>query len=160
LNRSRVLKTIVRSAWLWALVGAGSVAPGCAKRAPQGTMAPSAASADAAGMAYEEDEAAAAEGGEPSFQELQSQLTELEDALHDAGVSVVGSPAHGATPATEDAGQCTRVCDLKEAICELEDHLCRLATDHADEARYTDACGRAQTDCGWAQEACDGCTSA
>ena len=109
-------------------------------------------------MAYEE--APAAEAGEQSLDDLQAQLTDLEDALHNAGVSVVGSPANGATPATDDAGRCTRVCDLKEAICELEDHLCRLATDHADESRYADACGRAQTDCGWAREACDACTDA
>lgn len=53
--------------------------------------------------------------------------------------------------------RCERVCDLTDAICDLSERVCDLTSEHPDDVRYEDACLRARTQCGVADEACDGC---
>lgn len=53
--------------------------------------------------------------------------------------------------------RCTRICDLAQATCELRDHICGLAREHPDDARYTEACARAESQCTAASNACDTC---
>lgn len=53
--------------------------------------------------------------------------------------------------------RCRTICDVATTVCELEGKICGLADAHADDARYLDACARAQTDCTTAEEACRAC---
>lgn len=53
--------------------------------------------------------------------------------------------------------RCERICDLAEATCTLADRICGLADEHVDDVRYEDACGRAESQCEAASEACSAC---
>ncbi len=53
--------------------------------------------------------------------------------------------------------RCERICDLAEATCTLADRICGLADEHVDDVRYEDACGRAESQCEAASDACSAC---
>jgi hypothetical protein len=53
--------------------------------------------------------------------------------------------------------RCEMICDLAAATCDLEAKICALASEHPEDARYQDACERANRDCDIAQEACLEC---
>ena len=127
----------------------------CSKKAP-GTASPAGASAEASaagGDDYDRVEEA------DDLDQLQSKMLAIEDELAAAGVALEGADSDsGGVPMADDPQQCTRICDLADAICELEASICTLAADHEEQERYTDACARVQSDCKRAQEACSGCS--
>jgi len=147
---------------LLAAVGASA----CAKKnAPSASAPPSAdaAGADEWSAAEPEGDAGAALDGEAprdyaqTLPDYEAELDRLEGELASAGVEIPGVEAgDGATPAS-DGDRCTRVCGLADAICDLEANICRLASEHEDDERYTNACARAQTDCERAESACEEC---
>lgn len=53
--------------------------------------------------------------------------------------------------------RCEMICDLAAATCDLEAKICALASEHPEDARYQNACERANRDCDLAQEACLEC---
>ncbi|MEM6995634.1 MAG: hypothetical protein AAF721_34300 [Myxococcota bacterium] len=57
------------------------------------------------------------------------------------------------------SSRCDRVCDLAEATCGLAGHICSLAEKHPDDARYLEACVRAERQCDAADQACQACES-
>ena len=57
----------------------------------------------------------------------------------------------------DEAGSCTNVCQLADAICGLEARICSLADAHSGDPRYAEACARASNDCRVASDACTGC---
>ncbi|MCX4246765.1 hypothetical protein [Paraliomyxa miuraensis] len=57
----------------------------------------------------------------------------------------------------EVPSRCERVCDLAEATCDLETQICELALRHPGEARYVQACERAEQQCVAATRACSRC---
>ena len=91
-----------------------------------------------------------------SLPDYEAELDRLEGELASAGVEIPGLEDVRPTPAT-DQDRCTRICNLADAICDLEANICRLASEHEDDERYTNACARAQTDCERAQTGCEEC---
>lgn len=77
------------------------------------------------------------------------------------GEPVTGSVQPGPTPATSPPlTRCERIAALSGRICQLRDRMCALASEHADEPRYAEACERAEQTCEQAQQAADGCAAA
>ena len=148
------------------------LAVGCAKSAPRDSRAPAApTSADAyAPEAAEPERRYVAPGANASFDELTAALDKLDADLSAQGLSYDEGVVAGESSTTEpkatslrvtddDAGRCERICDLRAAICDVAERICVMAEEHADDAKYADACTRAEARCEQATNACDNCES-
>ena len=55
------------------------------------------------------------------------------------------------------AARCDRIRGLADEICTLSERMCTLATEHADQPRYAQACTRSQETCRSARQAAERC---
>ena len=94
---------------------------------------------------------------------LLAELGELETRMRSAGLRPPSDPAFAGETQAEQAKtalaktSCEDLCGLREAICGLETRICSLASGR-DDARYINACARAQGDCSVATQACSACS--
>lgn len=116
---------------------------------------------DAPGSAppYEAGQGGAMPGDE--LDSLEAQLGSAEAELRGLGSDTEEAvTAAGAEPGPSPAppmDRCERIRGLADRICSLRDRMCTLAVEHDGEARYRDACGRAEQTCDDAQVAADEC---
>ena len=133
-----------------ALVMAAVAVPACKKAAPA-TSAPMDGAADSAMDMAGDDFAGEAEEPTRSLDEMADDLDRLTDELE-------GLAGDGPTPeSTPEEERCDRICSIAEATCDLSEQICELADAHEGEARYTQACDRAGTQCTDAGDACSAC---
>lgn len=136
-------------------------APGRAKDSPAPPMSPSKGGA-------ERDALEQRLGGddidqlEAELERARSELLALDDERVAASTEGEGEGAQpGATPPSADAvSRCERVAALAGRICQLRDRMCALATEHDQQPRYAEACGRAEQTCAQAQQATEDCAAA
>lgn len=146
-----------------ALIALIALVGGCAKAKNAGeSTAPVVATVDRSDGAMPEDAASGREFGDGlEFDDLQAEFDRLDADLSSEGIVGTTQATAGVTPKstseTDAAGRCERICDLKTAICEVSERICDLAEEHQGEAKYADACTRAEERCEQATDACDRC---
>lgn len=117
------------------------------------------------GDRWDDDNDGRFDGGD--FASLEAELFRLEGQMRLAGVplppvAALGGAARGSTSSVtpaDQALQCTKACELTEAICALSVNICEMGKRHPGEDRYAAACERSKKDCELGTKTCEGCSN-